>query len=198
MSCAWKYKDCQIGVILGTGTNACYLEKVSNAENYDGLRKGPNDHVIINTEWGAFGDLGSLEFIRTPYDREIDKFSINPGNQLFEKMISGMYMGELVRLVIVKLVTLGLVFNGKGSAKLMERNQFFTKYVSEIESQEGTCAATKEIMKELGIEDVTEHDCFVIRYICECVSRRAAHLVSAVLTTLILKMGQHNITVSTI
>ena len=82
MSCAWKYQNCKIGVILGTGSNACYLEKVKNAENYVGIRNGPDDNVIINTEWGAFGDLGTLEIIRTSYDCEIDKFSINPKSQL--------------------------------------------------------------------------------------------------------------------
>ncbi|CAO1419805.1 unnamed protein product [Diamesa hyperborea] len=196
MSCAWKYRNCKIGVILGTGSNACYLEKVQNAENYNGTRDGPDDYVIINTEWAALGDYGTLEFIRTSYDHEIDKFSINPGNQLFEKMISGMYMGELVRLIIVKLIRLRLLFNGKGSEKLMKRNQFFTKYVSEIESQDvGTHTLTKEIMKELGVEEVTDQDCTDVRYICESVSRRAAHVVSAVLTCLILKMEDRDITI---
>ena len=107
-------------------------------------------------------------------------------------------MGELVRLVIVKLVRLRLLFNGKGSEKLMKRNQFFTKYVSEIESQDvGTHTVTKEIMKELGVEVVTDQDCTDVRYICESVSRRAAHVVSAVLTCLILKMEDRDITVTT-
>ena len=38
--------------------------------------------VIINTEWGAFGDNGTLDFIRTDADRNIDKESINTGKQL--------------------------------------------------------------------------------------------------------------------
>lgn len=48
---------------------------------YEGPDNG-NEHVLINTEWGAFGDNGQLDFIRTEYDREIDEFSINPGKQL--------------------------------------------------------------------------------------------------------------------
>lgn len=51
----------------------------------------------------------------------------------FEKMISGMYMGELVRLVLVKLTQEGLLFNGKCSDMLLEKGSFYTKYVSEIE-----------------------------------------------------------------
>ena len=39
--------------------------------------------VIINTEWGAFGDNGCLDFLRTEYDRELDTFSINPGKQMW-------------------------------------------------------------------------------------------------------------------
>lgn len=68
-------------IYLGTGSNACYVERVSNAEMYDGPVKD-KEYVLINTEWGAFGDNGALDFIRTEYDREIDDFSINKGKQL--------------------------------------------------------------------------------------------------------------------
>ena len=42
-------------MILGTGTNACYLEDIDNVGTWDGGR-GDTKHVIINTEWGAFGN----------------------------------------------------------------------------------------------------------------------------------------------
>ena len=29
MSCAWKHPKCRIGLIIGTGTNACYIEDVN-------------------------------------------------------------------------------------------------------------------------------------------------------------------------
>lgn len=51
----------------------------------------------------------------------------------FEKMISGMYMGEIARQVIVRLVAEGLLFDGKSSDILQEKGSFFTKYISEIE-----------------------------------------------------------------
>lgn len=89
--------------------------------------------MLINTEWGAFGERGALDFIITEFDRSIDDNSINPGKQLFEKMISGMYMGEITRLVLEKLVNEGLIFGGKCSSDLKKRGKFFTKYVSEIE-----------------------------------------------------------------
>jgi hexokinase len=64
----------------GTGSNACYVERVENAQLFDGDRSKP--YVVINTEWGAFGDDGRLDIVRTEYDREIDQHSINPGKQL--------------------------------------------------------------------------------------------------------------------
>lgn len=44
--------------------------------------------MIVNTEWGAFGDDGKLESIRTKYDQLIDKESINPGKQWYFRIRS--------------------------------------------------------------------------------------------------------------
>ena len=63
MSCAWREPKCRIGLILGTGTNACYLEDVEKVSTFI-PESETDDHVIINTEWGAFGDNGELEFVR--------------------------------------------------------------------------------------------------------------------------------------
>ena len=48
-------------------------------------------------------------------------------------MISGMYMGEIVRLCLEKLKKHGLLFGGRGSEELSTMGRFYTKYVSEIE-----------------------------------------------------------------
>ncbi len=50
-------------------------------------------------------------------------------------------------------------------------------------------------MGELGLAHATEQDCANVRYICECVSRRAAHLVSAGIAVLINKMKEPSLTV---
>ena len=44
-----------------------------------------------------------------------------------------MYMGELVRLLLCELTLKGLLFGGRGSDEMFERNRFYTKYISEIE-----------------------------------------------------------------
>ena len=73
--CSMKVFLC---VFSGTGTNACYMEELRHMD----LVEGDEGRMCINTEWGAFGDDGSLEDIRTEFDREIDRGSINPGKQL--------------------------------------------------------------------------------------------------------------------
>jgi len=35
---------------------------------------------VIDIEWGAFGDNGSLDFIRTPYEKEVDLHSNHVGS----------------------------------------------------------------------------------------------------------------------
>lgn len=47
-------------------------------------------------------------------------------------MISGMYMGELVRLLLTHLAKENLLFDGDYDA-ISQPNAFPTKYVSEIE-----------------------------------------------------------------
>ncbi|XP_034829327.1 hexokinase type 2 isoform X1 [Maniola hyperantus] len=194
MSCAWKNHNCKIGLIVGTGSNACYVEKTENCEIFDGEPGKPE--LLINTEWGAFGDDGTLDFIRTEFDRDVDTNSINPGKQIQEKMISGMYMGELVRLALVKFTRMGLLFGGRGSDLLYQRGSFYTKYVSEIESDKaGDYTSCMEVLEELGLSHATEADMAGVRHVCEAVSRRAAHLVSAGIATLLNKMGEPRVTV---
>ena len=118
--------------------------------------------MVINTEWGAFGDMGELDFIRTKWDYNVDKFSVNPGKQIFEKMISGMYMGEVTRQVLVDLVRENLIFVGKDTSNLMKHGRFYTKYVSEIESDPvGAFARCREALSDLGIDDVNDEGTFV-------------------------------------
>ncbi len=66
MSCAFEDHACQIGLIAGTGSNACYMEKQSNITKLDGLQDA-DGKMCINMEWGAFGDDGALDEWTTGY-----------------------------------------------------------------------------------------------------------------------------------
>lgn len=197
MSCAFSDHSTEIGVILGTGTNACYMEKLQRVELWDGS-KSDHDQVVINTEWGAFGDNGCLDFVRTDVDKRVDQNSLNPKKQTFEKMISGMYMGEIARSVIVECASKGLVFNGHIPADLNTENRFYAKYVSEIERDEddGEFIRTQQILDELGVIKPTLIDCQRVQEICRVISERAAFLASAGIAALINRINKPNVTVA--
>ncbi|XP_027889251.1 hexokinase-2 isoform X1 [Xiphophorus couchianus] len=178
MTCGFDDRHCEIGLIVGTGTNACYMEQMRNLQ----LMDGDEGQMCVNTEWGAFGDDGALEDLRTDIDREIDAGSLNPGKQLFEKMISGMYMGELVRLILVKMAREQLLFQGQTTPQLLTSGRFSTNYIYAIESDkdEEGLASTEKALRSLGLDPSAE-DCAATRRICQIVSTRAAHLCASAL-----------------
>lgn len=51
----------------------------------------------------------------------------------FEKLISGMYLGEIVRQILLVMVDKQLLFQGRPCPKLQTRNIFQTKFLSTIE-----------------------------------------------------------------
>ncbi|CAF3975931.1 unnamed protein product, partial [Rotaria magnacalcarata] len=57
MACAYHEPTCRVGVILGTGTNACYFEDINKIHtiNDRSVLSPEATEMIINTEWGALG-----------------------------------------------------------------------------------------------------------------------------------------------
>lgn len=78
--------DGMAGLILGTGYNVCYLESGEK------IKKLPKTwDMIINCESGNFTGGGGGEA-----DNILDAVSKNPGAFRFEKMMSGVYLGQLI------------------------------------------------------------------------------------------------------
>uniref|UniRef100_A0A8C7THR4 Hexokinase-2 n=1 Tax=Oncorhynchus mykiss TaxID=8022 RepID=A0A8C7THR4_ONCMY len=179
MTCGYDDHHCEIGLIVGTGTNACYMEEMRHLE----LVEGDEGRMCVNMEWGAFGDDGALDDLRTDFDQEIDAGSLNPGKQLFEKMISGMYMGELVRLILVKMAKEDMVFQGHITPDLVTNGQLQTSFVSAIENDKLVVFVCK-MLRGLGLDPSVE-DCVATRRVCQVVSTRAAHLCAATLAAVL-------------
>uniref|UniRef100_A0A3Q3RAN8 Phosphotransferase n=1 Tax=Monopterus albus TaxID=43700 RepID=A0A3Q3RAN8_MONAL len=186
MSCGYKDQSCEIGMIIGTGTNACYMEEMKNVKRVE----GEDGRMCINTEWGGFGDDGSLEDIQTQFDVVVDKTSINPGIHIFEKMISGMYLGEIVRLLLVKLTEDKLLFKGKTSEALLTPGRFETRFISEIEEQDRGLKNCQNILTELGLK-WDSVDVRLVRLVCDTVSIRSAHLCAAALATIVNRIREN-------
>ncbi|KAJ6653241.1 hypothetical protein lerEdw1_009405 [Lerista edwardsae] len=186
MTCGYDDHNCEVGLIIGTGSNACYMEEMRHID----LVEGDEGRMCVNMEWGAFGDDGVLNDIRTEYDRDIDMGSLNPGKQLFEKMISGMYMGELVRLILVKMAKEKLIFDGRRPSGLLTTGHFETRYVSAIEKEKDGLQKAHEILTKLGLEP-THKDCVATQRICEIVSTRSANLCGAALAAVLRRIKEN-------
>lgn len=186
-------KSTGIGLILGTGSNACYIENVDRL-TWDGPKPESGTDVIVDIEWGAFGDTGVLDFIKTDFDREVDNNSLLVNSFMFEKYIAGKYLGELCRCVIVKLYKEKLLFTGDISPALLKPASFTTRFVSFIEedSINNSVENTKAILEELEL-DFDMEDVAIVKYVCYLASNRAAKLVSICLAYLLDRMNRDNL-----
>ena len=94
LSAAYKQSDVYTGSIYATGHNTCYLE--SSINDPKGFGQGG---MILNLECGNFMKLTPNRF-----DVALDRNSEKPGEQRFEKMVSGRYMGELFSMAVAELL----------------------------------------------------------------------------------------------
>jgi len=85
--------DAYIGLIVGTGTNmaafvnANRIPKIDSSLNWQGL-------TPVNLESGNYNPP-----LLTKYDDLVDEKADNKGSQRFEKAVSGMYIGQILREV---------------------------------------------------------------------------------------------------
>ncbi|MCP9264356.1 Phosphotransferase [Dirofilaria immitis] len=190
--------QCHVGVIIATGTNASYIEDTSKI-NY-GLSKAADDYkypeMIIDTEWGGFGDHSEADYIITQYDKIVDDRSEHPGVNTFDKLVGGKCMGEVVRVVLEKLTRARVLFDGNGSETLFKQDSFPTKYISEILSDEsGSYVHMRDILGELGIDHYNFSDMLILREVCVVVSRRSANLGAAAIACVLNRVRKQNMIV---
>jgi len=205
---AGAYKDPNVaaGLILGTGTNLCYVEKVARAPKLQTVREfnklpsvatwcnapyaSSGQVHVINTEWGGFDSGKQVQALPiSAYDVVLDRRSVNPGEHLYEKMISGMFLGEIARLVASGLIAKGHLFKGDVSESFVTQNGFTTEAMANIEGSAGV-KEMQRVLEELGIMKPTESDCRLMRSICEMISTRAARLVAAGLAAVAERSGR--------
>jgi hexokinase len=124
----------KIGCIFGTGCNAAYMENVGAIPKLAHMNLPPETPMAINCEWGAF-DNEHLVLPRTEFDITIDQDSPRPGQQAFEKMIAGLYLGEIFRLVLVDLHDNreAHVFPGQDISLLRKAYSLDSSFLSAIE-----------------------------------------------------------------
>ncbi|KAI9448589.1 hypothetical protein H4582DRAFT_2107815 [Lactarius indigo] len=137
LSRAYTAGGCVLGAIFGTGTNGAYLEQVANITKLgNGPAAAAGGVMMVNTEWGAF-DNGRAVLPLTPFDNKVDRESINPRFQAYEKFISGMYLGEITRNILLALVDAApqpIIFGGKATERLNKHYGLDSEMLSLVES----------------------------------------------------------------
>lgn len=116
------------GTILGTGTNlAAWLGSTA-----------------INFECGNF-DFGPLrDRVLTPVDRDLDSRSRNPGQQRFEKMVAGRYLGGLLRRLLAGI---------HPSARFGVQGSVDAEELSRLAADSGDLPETRRFLERLGVGD---------------------------------------------
>jgi hexokinase len=170
---AGSYADpaCDMGVILGTGTNACYPEKILQIQKYRGSRDAAE--MIVNMEWGGFNRLKT-----NAYDQRLDEASLNPGSQYLEKMVSGMYLGEMARLVMVEMIEKDLLFS------IRELHAFSLECALTAEHL-SMMAGGNDFFEEFGVKSVRISDREICWKIGRMVSVRSARIAAAAIAAVV-------------
>ncbi|XP_076054238.1 hexokinase type 2-like [Oratosquilla oratoria] len=186
---AFLDRRCAIGMILGTGSNGCYIEHVERIEKWKGEHK--EKEVIIDIEWGAFGDNGVLDFIKTEWDRAVDQESLLVNSFTYEKYFGGKYLGDLVRHVLLTLTKEGL-YCGPASV-LSKQGTLTTSLVSRMEKEafEGKTTETLEALQKIGLNASEEHAA-IAQYVAGLLSYRGIQLVCVPTGELLKRMSKNH------
>jgi hexokinase len=202
-----------IGAIFGTGTNGAYVEKLDKvtkmkeieAAEGEGGYDSSTGLMVINSEWGSF-DNALRVLPNTQYDVDLDKESVNPGIQMFEKRVSGMFLGEILRRALLALYknsdeTIAL-FKDKSSADndtsstttvandspLYKQWGIDTSFLSIVEEDSSDhLRITKQTLeKDLGVSAPSTEDCAAVKALVHAIGKRAARLSAVALAGVII------------
>ncbi|ORX36465.1 hexokinase-domain-containing protein [Kockovaella imperatae] len=180
----------KIAVIFGTGCNAAYMENAGSIPKMASVGLPEDQGMAINCEWGAFDSFDHQHLPRTKYDIQIDEASNKPGEQSFEKMIAGLYLGEIFRLIMTDMIDSGDLFLGQNTYKLEKAYAFDTAFLSLMESD-----PTDELLTIVGvfthffgIETTLEERQF-FKKLAVLIGTRAARLSACGIAAIVSKKG---------
>ncbi|KAF8540089.1 hypothetical protein BDD12DRAFT_881200 [Trichophaea hybrida] len=191
-----------LGAIFGTGTNGAYVEKLNKITKMTKRGTQVEEHdtstgeMVVNTEWGSF-DNALKVLPNTLYDRQLDENSVNPGIQMFEKRISGMFLGEILRNAILGLKKDAGLFSATEIPEEAPLNvpwSVDTSVLSFVEADDTTdLSKTKVILEEqLGIPAAGLHteEARAIKTLVHAIGKRSARLSAVPIAAIVLATGK--------
>jgi hexokinase len=193
-----------MGLIVGTGTNATvpmkpenlHREKQIQLQHHDSI-----DKVVINTEWTIRGTDRPLEDlgIKTKWDRILDQNSDAPGFQPFEYMTSGRYLGEIVRLAFVDVIS-SEDSTAELPAVLHTKNAIPTRFLSEVVARADEVTLLSQLTERCPSREA-DHVNFwnpsrvqLLRDLARAVQQRSSALIAAACIGLLDCVGDITLT----
>ncbi|KAG8085383.1 hypothetical protein GUJ93_ZPchr0010g10261 [Zizania palustris] len=179
-------KDTIAAVIIGAGTNACYIERNDViVKSLDLLTN--TGQTVVNVEWGSYRPP---QIALTPYDicfKETRSYY----DQGFEKMISGVYLGEIARLVFQKMAQVSDVFGAAAVDSLSTPFILRAPYLAAIrEDDSPDLREVGRILEEhLKMQDVPLKTRKLVAIVCDIITQRAARLAAAAIVAILQKIG---------
>ncbi len=164
-----------IGFILGTGTNTAYVERNKNIGKLDGYLGSGSQ--VINVESGGFSAIP-----RGPFDLQLDARSEAPASHVFEKLISGVYMGPLTLALLQALASEG-AFSARGGAALSIMKDLSTIHIDNLAADNGRDTGV------LGSEVFTDADRETMKIVFMAIVDRAALLTAVNIAAVVVKSG---------
>ncbi|KAL3471699.1 hexokinase-domain-containing protein [Aspergillus californicus] len=175
---AYTDTEVKIGCIFGTGVNAAYMEDAGSIPKLAHMNLPPDMPVAINCEYGAF-DNEHIVLPLTKYDHIIDRDSPRPGQQAFEKMTAGLYLGEIFRLALVDLLDThsGLIFQNQDTSQLQKPYLLDSSFLAGIEEDpfENLAQTADMVQTQLKIT-ATRTELELMRRLAELIGTRAARI----------------------
>ncbi|KAJ5895768.1 Glucokinase [Penicillium subrubescens] len=194
-----------LGAIFGTGTNGAYVEKLDKVTKLKNMKDAHYDtttgEMIINAEWGSFDNHMSV-LPDTVYDQELDADSNNPGVQMFEKRVSGMFLGEILRRALLAMHNnpeLGLFKTSKTSNVSLPSDSLFyrqwgldTSLLSQVEADTSKdFVDVKAALKDhLKIENPSDAECQAVKILVHAIGKRAARLSAVPIAAILIHTGK--------
>jgi len=128
----------------------------------------------------------------TEFDQLVDKNSINPGLQMFEKRVSGMFLGEILRRVLLSLIDRNRLFNGRSSDILDKQHGIDTSPMSGIaEDSSPHLKKVQEIIaKTFGISDPSAEECRAVKLVSDAIARRSARFAAVAVSAVAFHSGR--------
>ncbi|KAJ6989776.1 hypothetical protein D5086_014493 [Populus alba] len=177
-------------VTLAMGSNAAYVEPNEAVPKWQGPLPSSNlGELVINSEWGNF-NCSNLPV--TEFDSSLDSESSNPGCRIFEKLTSAMYLGEIVRRVLLKMAQETALFGDVVPPKLATPYQLRSPDMAAMhqDTSEDHSVVGEKLEENLGITNSTPMVREVVAEVCDIVAERGARLAGAGIVGIIKKLGR--------